>query len=1025
MHAGAYEVKSKKSGLGSLFRGFLDGDMSMNARSRRLTLTTLVSLCASGGGLLFSATPALAAPPEAPEAQPATAISATAATLHGKLTPNSEEFREAGHYEFLYNRAPATECTGGKTAPVPAREDRGEPKEAVSVRLTGLQPGTEYTVCLLDRDVEGETTSLPVTFTTAPQAAPKVEEEYATDVSSAGATLSAKIDPEGAETAYRFEYGKGAGYQPVPGGEGSIGEGVTGVLVSVHAQSLESDTTYHYRVVATNALSPVGGPPGLDQTFTTQSSDSEFTLADGRQWELVSPPDKQGSGIEPMVFAGAPIQAAEAGGAITYTANGPVVADPAGNRAPQFTQILSTRGADGWTSRDIMNPYSAVTAILSRNSEYDVSSSDLSVALVEPGGEVPLPPLREGAEKTIYLRNNSACEPTPTETIPPTCYLPLVTAANVPPGRHFGEIEKHNTLHFAGATPNLSHVVIGSREALTPNITQTNEVESLYEWAGGELQLVSLLPPNGKGEEMPAAESAEEASLGYNGELVRSAVSSDGSRIVWEAGRHLYLRDMSQDKTIQLDVQEAGAGKPGEESEPIFQGASSDGSRIFFTDQQQLTTGSKAKEREPDLYVFEVTSGGGEPLAGKLTDLTVDANANESADVRGVVLGYSEDGSYVYFAANGALAAGAVPGECSEQAQTCLYMDHYDGTGWEPPRFIARLSEEDGHDWAEGGGTNLGHLTARSSPNGRYLAFMSSQQLTGYDNLDAASGQPDEEVYLFDSGAGRIACASCDPTGARPEGLHDMFGEPPLIDRNHAVEGWLAGSIPGWTEEEGHRSLYQPRYLSNEGRLFFDGADSLVPADVNHKEDVYEYEPEGKRCNSSTQSASEVFKREGKAGEETAGCVALISSGVSSQESAFLDASGMGPGGEEGEEVFFMTSAPLVAQDTDNAYDVYDAHICSGVSPCPPSAASVPPACTTADSCRAASPPQPAIFGAPTSATFSGAGNVVAQSPPPKKATKKTVKCKRDFVKNKKGKCVRRKSKKQAKRASRNRRTGR
>ena len=63
-------------------------------------------------------------------------------------------------------------------------------------------------------------------------------------------------------------------------------------------------------------------------------------------------------------------------------------------------------------------------------------------------------------------------------------------------------------------------------------------------------------------------------------------------------------------------------------------------------------------------------------------------------------------------------------------------------------------------------------VSSRVSPDGRYLAFMSERSLTGYDNRDAVSGQPDEEeVYLYDASTGHLACASCNPTGARPVGI--------------------------------------------------------------------------------------------------------------------------------------------------------------------------------------------------------------------------------------------------------------
>jgi len=186
---------------------------------------------------------------------------------------------------------------------------------------------------------------------------------------------------------------------------------------------------------------------------------------------------------------------------------------------------------------------------------------------------------------------------------------------------------------------------------------------------------------------------------------------------------------------------------------------------------------------------------------------------------------------------------------------------------------------------------------------------------------------------------------------------------------------WLAGSVPGWTSDELFTALYQSRYLSDSGRLFFDAADGLVPADVNGKEDVYEFEPVGVGgCNAGVADASWVFV----AGE--GGCVGLISSGSSVQESAFLDASAVGGreggGNEGGGDVFFLTASPLVAGDEDAAFDVYDAHECSTGSPCASGATVVPPACSTADSCRAAPVPQPQIFGAPPSETFSGSGNL-------------------------------------------------
>ena len=117
---------------------------------------------------------------------------------------------------------------------------------------------------------------------------------------------------------------------------------------------------------------------------------------------------------------------------------------------------------------------------------------------------------------------------------------------------------------------------------------------------------------------------------------------------------------------------------------------------------------------------------------------------------------------------------------------------------------------------------------------------MSERSLTGYDNQDAVSGEPDEEVYLYDAAANRLVCASCNPSGQRPHGLLDSEltseGLGPLIDRPGVWrERWLAASLPIWTLDFGRSKspIYQPRYLSDNGRLFFNSPDQLVPQAEN------------------------------------------------------------------------------------------------------------------------------------------------------------------------------------------------
>ena len=55
---------------------------------------------------------------------------------------------------------------------------------------------------------------------------------------------------------------------------------------------------------------------------------------------------------------------------------------------------------------------------------------------------------------------------------------------------------------------------------------------------------------------------------------------------------------------------------------------------------------------------------------------------------------------------------------------------------------------------------------------------------------------------------------------------------------------------------------------------------------------------------------------------------------------------------------------------------VYDAHACTSELAMSASARRQPGECVSAASCRAAPMVQPSIYGSPSSATFSGAGNV-------------------------------------------------
>ncbi len=94
---------------------------------------------------------------------------------------------------------------------------------------------------------------------------PAATTSAATEITLNGATLNATVDPQGAATTYRFEYGTSDSYG-LATAEKDAGSGDNPVKVSVPVTGLTSDTTYHLRIVATNAA---GITRSSDRTFRT------------------------------------------------------------------------------------------------------------------------------------------------------------------------------------------------------------------------------------------------------------------------------------------------------------------------------------------------------------------------------------------------------------------------------------------------------------------------------------------------------------------------------------------------------------------------------------------------------------------------------------------------------------------------------------------------------------------------------------------------------------------------------------
>ncbi|HET9152741.1 MAG TPA: plastocyanin/azurin family copper-binding protein [Solirubrobacterales bacterium] len=111
------------------------------------------------------------------------------------------------------------------------------------------------------------------TVTVTGPAAPVVSTGSATAVSETEATLNGTVNPSEQETSYFFEYGPTAAYgqKTAPA---SAGSGTAPVPKSATVSGLSPATTYHFRLVAENAI---GTTFGSDRTFSTTGPPSATT----------------------------------------------------------------------------------------------------------------------------------------------------------------------------------------------------------------------------------------------------------------------------------------------------------------------------------------------------------------------------------------------------------------------------------------------------------------------------------------------------------------------------------------------------------------------------------------------------------------------------------------------------------------------------------------------------------------------------------------------------------------------------
>jgi hypothetical protein len=826
--------------------------------------------------------------PPAVDSQSAGSVTTTTATLQAQLNP----FGLDTTYHFQYG----TSTSYGTSIPVPDGDiGSGQGDQAVSQGLTGLQVGRIYHYRVLATNSQGTVTGADQTFTTLPAVA--IDAISVSNVTTTTVTLSAQINPGGFATAYHIEYGTTSSYGtsiPVP--DAGIGAGQGDQPVTQNISGLQPNSTYHFRVVASNSL---GTSQSTDQLFMTRGDPASCpnaalrtgpsaNLPDCRAYELVTPADK-GASSQDLIFNGN-------GGLIPQA-----LPSSDGNRVAVFANSVMfgpnpmsngsfsvfSRANSGWGITPVNPPGSAGDIYGTGNDPGGLFSPDLTQTAVD-------------------ITSTPAPSPNDTYSVGPPGG-PFTAFATIPTGYDS---------FFGGGTPDLRTVLLDSTDHTLASGAPTGTVagaHDVYQWAAGRLSLVNVTSAGS----LINACGATSVSHNDTGNSPGS-VSDDGSKVFFvtpdffgnssdpscQSPPQLYMRvDGSQ--TVEVSAPDPGVVDPNGPQPVRFQGASRDGSKVFFTTTGELTPDDSGYH-DKELYEYDtdtrtltrISHGNTHTAAGDLID---------GGGGSGTYVTVSADGSAVYFLAHGQLAP-VVPGGISTSVTTRRGLLYRYDTITGVTRYVT-----DTNNVGFGSPPKRADVY-QATPDGRFLLILSGSTSPGGGN----------ELYRYDSADSSLTCVSCAPGNA------PNAGDAGLLESKVALG--TANSSPRFVS------------ISDDGSyVFFVTSDRLVPQDQNVV---------GGPVFGGPDPGADVY-------EWHNGTVSLISSGTDSQPSVFIGASA------DGRDAFFSTHVQLASQDIDGLGDVYDARIDGGF---PVPAGSAPcegDACQSPSSAPNDATPSSAAFSGP------------------------------------------------------------
>jgi hypothetical protein len=399
-----------------------------------------------------------------------------------------------------------------------------------------------------------------------------------------------------------------------------------------------------------------------------------------------------------------------------------------------------------------------------------------------------------------------------------------------------------------------------------------DSLKDVYQRSGGTTTLVSA-PGAGAGGSPQAA--------------LFEGSSSDGTKVFFETNETLVAADTDGQSDVYERssgattlVSAPGAGASGLPQAALFEGSSSDGTKVFFDTSENLVTADTDGQTD----VYERSSGA--------TTLVSAPGAGASGSSAGASFqGSSSDGTKVFFETSENLVTADTDG------QTDVYERSSGAT---------TLVSAPG---AGASGSSGGASFQGSSSDGTKVFFMTGENLVAADT----DGQTD--VYERSSGAttlvsapGAGASGSSGPAsfqGSSSDGTKVFFttGEKLVAaDTDSLIDTYeRSGGATTLVSAPGAGASGPPQAALFEGsssdgtKVFFDTSENLVTADTDGLDDIY---------------------------ERSGGATTLVSAPGTGANGSPQFATFRGSS-SDGTKVFFTTDENLVTADTDGLTDVY------------------------------------------------------------------------------------------------------